>query len=265
MPVQFEDVVKLMARLRAPDGCPWDRQQTPESLRTYLVEETYEVLDAIERGDSDVLRDELGDLLLQVVFLSQIAREAGRFTIEDVIGRLHEKLVRRHPHVFGDKQAETPEQVLKNWEALKAEERGEKQSGSAGELLADVPRTLPAVLESYQLTRRAAQVGFDWRRLEDLFAKLDEELKELREALGAGVEKERLEDELGDLLFVVVNVARHLRIDPEVALRRTNRKFVSRFHQIEEELKRQGKRWEETSLEEMDALWEASKQREARR
>ncbi len=265
MPAQFEDLVKLMARLRAPDGCPWDRQQTPESLRTYLLEETYEVLDAIERGEGEVLRDELGDLLLQVLFLSQIAREEGHFTIEDVLGRLHEKLVRRHPHVFGDKQAETPEQVLKNWEALKAEERGEKRAGNAGQLLADVPRTLPALLEAYQLTRRAAQVGFDWRRLEDLLAKLDEELKELREALGAGVEKERLEDEVGDLLFVVVNLARHLRIDPELALRGTNRKFVSRFRQIEEELKRQGKRWQETSLEEMDALWEASKQREPHR
>ncbi|MBI4462176.1 MAG: nucleoside triphosphate pyrophosphohydrolase [Acidobacteria bacterium] len=270
---RFEDLVKLMARLRAPDGCPWDRQQTPRSLRTYLLEETYEVLDAIERDDPAALRDELGDLLLQIVFLAQIAREDKRFTIDDVVGELHEKLVRRHPHVFGTQQAETPEQVVKNWEALKAEEREQKNRDAGAEhrfategkgLLSDVPRTLPALLEAYQLTRRAAQVGFDWSKLDDLLAKLTEEVGELRQALAAQAEPKRLEDEVGDLLFVAVNIARYLKIDPEVALRRTNRKFIARFRQIEEALEQRGKSWEQTSLEEMDALWEASKQREPR-
>ncbi|MFQ5816774.1 MAG: nucleoside triphosphate pyrophosphohydrolase [Terriglobia bacterium] len=322
---RFEDLVALMARLRAPDGCPWDRQQTARSLRTYLLEETYEVLDAIERNDAQALQAELGDLLLQVLFLSQIAREEQRFTIDDVLSGLHEKLVRRHPHVFGPVRADTAEQVVKNWEALKAEERDreEKNAGAehhfqteagpagaptevgvnsalfqtkTGGLLAGVPRTLPALLEAYQLTRRAAQVGFDWPTLEGLLGKLSEELGELRaelaphppEASGdtgqaAGSERARLapptplaagqspanggaaglEGEVGDLLFVVVNLARHLKIDPEIALRQTNQKFVARFRQIEQELQRRGKAWEETSLEEMDALWEASKQREA--
>ncbi|MFQ5927333.1 MAG: nucleoside triphosphate pyrophosphohydrolase [Terriglobia bacterium] len=207
---RFEELVELMARLRAPDGCPWDREQTPRSLRTYLLEETYEVLDAIERDDAEALRAELGDLLLQVLFLSQIASEEQRFTIDDVLSGLHEKLVRRHPHVFGSARADTAEQVVKNWEALKAEER-EKNAGAptevgvnsalfpteagpeveeakGGSLLAGVPRSLPALLEAYQLTRRAAQVGFDWEKLEDLLGKLTEELGELRAELAAGNE-----------------------------------------------------------------------------
>lgn len=265
---RFEDLVALMGRLRAPDGCPWDRQQTPRSLRTYLLEETYEVLDAIERDDAQALRGELGDLLLQVLFLAQIAREEQRFAIDDVLGELHEKLVRRHPHVFGTKQAETPEQVVQNWEALKAEERGYPPGNNAGELLADVASRsagLPALLEAYQLTRRAAQVGFDWPKLDDLLAKLSEEVGELRQELAAQGDPARLEEEVGDLLFVAVNIARYLKIDPEIALRQTNQKFVARFRQIEEELKRRGRGWQETTLEEMDALWEQSKQREPQR
>lgn len=261
---RFEDLVRLMARLRGPNGCPWDRQQTPRTLRTYLLEETYEVLDAIERDDPEALRDELGDLLLQVVFLAQIASEERRFTMDDVITALHEKLIRRHPHVFGPVRAETPEQVLRNWEALKAEERGQPPGASrrfgTGGLLDDVPRTLPALLEAYQLTRRAAQVGFDWEKFDDLLAKLSEEVRELRETLAATAPAERLEEEVGDLLFVAVNIARYLKLDPELALRGANQKFAARFRQLEEELKRRGKSWEETSLEEMDALWEESKQ-----
>ena len=260
---RFEALVALMARLRGPDGCPWDREQDARSLRTYLLEEAYEVLDAIEADDPQALQDELGDLLLQVIFHAQIAREQGRFSIDDVLTRLHEKLVRRHPHVFGAVKVENAEQVVTNWEGLKAAERQAHIEAPHGDnsVLAGVSRSLPAALEAYQLTRRAAQVGFDWERLEDVLAKLDEEVAELRSAVAAE-NRDRLEDEVGDLLFVAVNVARTLGIDPEVALRRTNRKFVERFRAIEQELAKQGKRVEDASLEEMDALWERSKRQE---
>ena len=262
----FEEVVQLMARLRAPDGCPWDREQTHRSLRTYLLEETYEVLDAIERDDAEALKDELGDLLLQVIFHAQMAQEQGRFGIDEVLTGLHEKLVRRHPHVFGEKRQAgvpapltdsptTPEQVVHNWEALKAAERNNRSSALEG-----VSEHVPALLEAYQLTRKAAQVGFDWEKPEDVLAKLDEEIGEVRKELAAG-ETGRVEEELGDLLFVVVNLARKLKVDPEVALRRANRKFVERFRRIESELARQGKRPENSTLEEMDALWERAKQK----
>lgn len=264
---RFEDLVALMARLRAPNGCPWDRAQTHESLRTYLLEETYEVLDAIERKDAAALKDELGDLLLQVLFHAQLAAEQGRFSIEDVLTELHDKLVRRHPHVFGTAKADSPEQVVVNWEALKAAERNAHAQGPAlrakaegSSALAGVPATLPAQLEAYQLTRKAAQVGFDWERFEDVLAKLNEEVGELREGVAAG-DKDHLEDEVGDLLFVAVNVARFLGLDPDLALRRTNRKFVARFREIEQELARQGKRLQDATLAEMDALWERSKQK----
>jgi len=252
---RFADLVKLMARLRAAGGCPWDRQQTARSLRTYLLEETYEVLDAVERADAAALQAELGDLLLQVLFLAQIASEENRFTIDDVLRELHEKLVRRHPHVFGSLRADSPAQVVKRWEALKSAERAHQN----GALLEGLPRTLPALLEAYQLTRRAAQVGFDWPKLADLLDKLKEEVSELQQALTSKEARARLEDEVGDLLFVGVNIARYLEIDPEVALRGTNRKFRERFQQIEAELARQGRSWQEMSLEEMDALWEKSK------
>ncbi len=253
----FEDLVALMARLRAPDGCPWDREQDARSLRTYLLEETYEVLDAIERDDPRALQDELGDLLLQIIFHAQIAREQGRFAIDDVLNSLHEKLVRRHPHVFGTARANTPEQVKVNWEALKSAERESQGNRSH---LSGVGRNLPSLVEAYQLTRKAAQVGFDWERLEDVLAKLSEEVSELRQALSTK-DQQRIEDEVGDLLFVATNVARFLGFDPEVALRRTNRKFVDRFQEIEWELARQGKRLEDASLAELDALWERSKQK----
>jgi len=253
----FEELVALMARLRAPGGCPWDREQTHKSLRTYLLEETYEVLDAIERDDVRALRDELGDLLLQVLFHAQMASEQERFDIEDVLTGLHEKLVRRHPHVFGSKQVENAREVVHNWEALKAAERAD---GSRS-VLDGAGRSLPALLEGFQMTRRAAQVGFDWKRLDDLLAKLKEEEAELREAVASG-KAARIEDEVGDLLFVAVNVARYLGLDPEVALRRTNRKFAQRFREIELELARQGRTMKDADLREMDQLWEHSKQRE---
>ncbi len=259
---RFEELVELMARLRAPDGCAWDREQTPQSLRTYLLEEAYEVIDAIERADGQALRDELGDLLLQVLFHAQMAAEQGRFTIDDVLTELHDKLVRRHPHVFGSGRLGSAREVRAQWDELKAAER-DAHAGAPGEeksLLSGVSRQLPAQLEAFQLTRKASQVGFDWERLDDVLAKLTEEADELRQSATQG-ERERLEDEVGDLLFVAVNVARFLGVDPELALRRTNRKFVRRFQEIERELARQGKRPQEATLEEMDVLWTRAKQK----
>ncbi len=256
----FAELVELMARLRGPAGCPWDREQDHRSLRTYMLEETYEVLDAIEADDPRALRDELGDLLLQVVFHAQMAREAGRFTIEEVISSLCDKLIRRHPHVFADARVKDAEQVVANWEALKAAERAshEQRAPAGSSILLGVPHTLPGTLQAYQLTRRAAKVGFDWAQLDDVLKKLQEEVAELRQA-AAGGERAPVEGEVGDLLFVVVNVARKLGVDPEVALQAANRKFIERFTGIELELARQGRRLEEASLEEMDALWERSK------
>jgi MazG family protein len=261
---RFEALVELQTRLRAPAGCPWDRRQTHETLKTYLLEEAYEVLEAIDKADPKELSEELGDLLLQVVFHAELAREAGGFDISSVIQSIHDKLVRRHPHVFGDVKADTPEQVVKNWEQIKAEEkRGNFQAAkdqSAPSALDGIPRTLPALLESLQLTRRAARVGFDWQEVGGIFDKLDEEVTELRKALNEGAAS-RLEEELGDLLFVVVNLARHLKIDPEVALTRANWKFKSRFQDMETAARSEGQRLGDLSQEELEALWEAAKAR----
>jgi MazG family protein len=263
----FEALVKLQASLLAPNGCPWDREQTHESLRTYLVEETYEVLEALEARDFKRLPGELGDLLLQIVFHAQLARQAGRFDIRDVIERIHTKMVRRHPHVFGEVKAATSKAVLKNWEEIKTEERaarGEGVSAARGKnsILEGVPHTLPALLEAYQLTRRAAHIGFDWDDVEGILEKLKEETAELREHLGprrkAGTQR-RVEEEMGDLLFVAVNLARFLRVDPEIALKKANRKFISRFCAMEQEAERRGGRLADVPRDEMEALWERSK------
>jgi tetrapyrrole methylase family protein / MazG family protein len=259
----FEDLVALEARLRAPGGCPWDREQTHHTLKTYLIEEAYEVLDALEHGDSNELTEELGDLLLQILFHSDIAREAGRFDIADVISGIHEKLVRRHPHVFGTVKADTPEQVLKNWRQLKAEEK--KAVAPATPILPSalegVPRSLPALIEAYQLTRRAAQVGFDWGNVEGIFLKLGEETSELRQAL-TEADPSRREQEIGDLLFVVVNLARFLGFDPEVALKHSNLKFKRRFQEMEVEASSAGQRLAELSKQELEIFWESAKKRE---
>jgi len=260
--------VALQARLRAPNGCPWDREQTHDSLRTYLLEETYEVLEALDAADDARLADELGDLLLQIVFHAEIAREQGRFDVRDVIRRIHEKLVRRHPHVFGSARARTAAQVLKNWEQLKQEERqaalvrsrGAKAQAPAS-LLDGISKTLPALLEAYQLTRRAARVGFDWDHVEGLFDKLGEETAELRGALRRGEGTER-EEEIGDLLFVAVNLARFLDIDPEIALKRANRKFGARFRQMEQTAAQAGRRLADLPKDDLEALWEAAKSNE---
>ena len=281
----FEKLVALQARLRGPGGCPWDREQTHESLRKFLIEETYEVLDAMEAADPRKFSSELGDLLLQITFHSILAEEEGRFTISDVIESVHSKMVRRHPHVFGNTKAKSSADVLKNWEQIKAEERAEanaadgKPSGvadeSADSVLAGIPRGLPAVLEAYQLTRRASRVGFDWDDLSGVLDKLDEEKVELQAAVSSGANRfakkqseprgsaaADIESEVGDLLFVAVNVARFLGVDPEIALKAANTKFKKRFHFMEAEAAAEGRRFAEIPRARMEELWNLAKTNE---
>ncbi|MHB8525411.1 MAG: nucleoside triphosphate pyrophosphohydrolase [Candidatus Acidiferrales bacterium] len=265
----FEGLVKLQKRLRAANGCPWDREQTHESLRPFLIEETYEVLDAMEKGDAGKFAGELGDLLLQIVFHAELAKEAGRFDIGDVIRAVHTKMVRRHPHVFGKTKARTSTQVLKNWEQIKAEERGTESGTTDGKsrqdsVLAGVPRGLPALLEAYQLTRRASNIGFDWESVDGVLEKLNEEIAELREELrGTGAKKEKvqtkIEQEMGDLLFAAVNVARFVGADAELALKRANQKFVARFQWMERAAEEQGRRLADVPRDEMEGLWNQAK------
>ncbi len=274
--VLFQRLVALQTRLRAPGGCPWDREQTHESLRTFLLEETYEVLEAMEGEDAKKFASELGDLLLQIIFHALLAEEAGRFGITDVIDMVHRKMIRRHPHVFGNVIANSSAAVLQHWEKLKAEEREHeseavKSNGAAASILAGIPKSLPAALEAHQLTRRAATVGFDWADFAGLLEKLQEEAGELSRALdesrssvaqhnrAAAPERSRVEEEVGDLLFVAVNVARFVGVDPEIALKRANRKFIARFQWMEEQAARQGLRLAEVPREAMEALWDASK------
>jgi len=252
---KFARLVEIMAQLRAPGGCPWDREQTFDTIKPYLLEETYEVLDAVDARDWSGLKEELGDLMLEVVFFAEMAAEAGHFRIEDSLDAVNEKLVRRHPHVFGTGTASTPEEVKVRWDEIKAEEK----AGAPKGLLEGVSSATPALVEAQQLTSRAAGVGFDWPNAEQVLEKLDEELGELAEARAAGAPRERLEDEVGDLLFTIVNLARFLKVDPEQALRRTNRKFRERFGYVERKLKEQGRKPAGSTLEEMDALWEESK------
>lgn len=264
----FQKLVSLQARLRAPNGCPWDREQTHTTLRTYLLEEAYEVLDALESGDDAKFAEEMGDLLLQIVFHSQIAAEEGRFTASDVIREIHEKMVRRHPHVFGEKRARDAAEVLKNWEQIKAEERrakGQKKSaGGAGKameaasLLDGVSRGLPATLEGLQLTRRAARIGFDWEDVQGVIEKVQEETGEIGRALQTK-DRTGAEEELGDLLFAVVNLARFLHVDPEIALKRANAKFSARFRAMERLAWETGKALADVSREEMERLWDTVK------
>src|SRR5438445_2091707 len=262
----FEAFVALIARLRAPGGCPWDREQTHASLKPMTIEEAYEVLEAIDEGGDAKLPGELGDLLLQVVFHSQIAADEGRFTIAEVIARVSEKMVRRHPHVFADETARTSGEVLRNWEAIKEAEQA--QAGRAdGSMLDSVSAGLPAAMEAYQMTTKASRVGFDWPDAPSVLAKLDEETAELRQAVAAGsaggAADARVAEELGDLLFAAVNVARLLGHDPESALKAANRKFRRRFRHIEERLRAGGRKPADATLAEMDALWEEAKARES--
>jgi len=287
---RFERAVQIMHRLRAPGGCPWDREQTFESITRYTVEETYEVLDAISRRDWDELPGELGDLLLQVLFYAEMASEGGRFSINEVLETLCDKLIRRHPHVFGEVEAGTSHEVLRNWEAIKRQERAGKAASleSAEDerplLLDSVSSAMPALLEASKISSKAARVGFDWPSIDGLFDKLAEEGSELRHEVeripppgprpegrdGAPKERapvdealyHRLQDEIGDLLFTVVNLARYLEVDPELALRRTNRKFRRRFAHVEQSLRERGTGLAEASLEQMEEHWQQSKQKE---
>jgi tetrapyrrole methylase family protein/MazG family protein len=263
----FERLVRLQARLRAPNGCPWDVEQTHLTLRTYLIEEAYEVLEALESGDDAKFAEELGDLLLQVVFHAQIATEERRFTAADVVWGIHQKMVRRHPHVFGEKRAKNTKEVLKNWEQIKAEERraknteqgiGAETAEKAASLLDGIPHTLPAVMQGFQLTRRASRIGFDWESVDGVVEKLHEELGELRKAQAVQA-RDEIENEVGDVLFAAVNLARFLKVDPEIALKRTNAKFTSRFRQMERLAHESGHALADVPREEMESLWEQAK------
>lgn len=258
----FEELVAVQARLRAPGGCPWDREQTHLTLRTYLIEEAYEVLDAIEQASDPELAEELGDLLLQVLFHADLAREVGAFDISDVITGIRDKMIRRHPHVFGNVKAKTSADVLKNWSKLKAEEKSSGRTVStqsnSPSALEGVPRSLPALLEAYQLTRRAAHVGFDWKEVEGIFEKLQEEILELRQALRTSGSEE-IEEELGDILFSAVNLARFLKVDSEVALKRANLKFKQRFLRMEKDASQMGEALPELTSERLEELWNAAK------
>ncbi|MGH7260852.1 MAG: nucleoside triphosphate pyrophosphohydrolase [Nitrospiraceae bacterium] len=275
MSARFDELVQLMAKLRAPDGCPWDRKQTHESLKPYLLEETYEVLETIDKQDDPKLREELGDLLLQVIFHAQIAAERKTFSVEDVMQLLADKLVRRHPHIFGQKGdgALTPDQVYSNWEQIKKSER--QQTGRSESVLDGVPKTLPALLRAFQIQARASRVGFDWPQngegVHQVMDKVKEEIVELTDAYGArnnqagdaerNAAQRHLEDEMGDVLFSLVNLARFLKVNPEDALRRATDRFADRFHFIEAEASRAGRTLESMTLAEMDALWEEAKAR----
>jgi MazG family protein len=297
---RFERAVGIMERLRAPGGCPWDREQSFDSIKPYTLEETYEVLEAIDNRDWDELTGELGDLMLQVLFYAEMAKEQGTFSIDDVLDRLSAKLVNRHPHVFGDVKADTAADVKRNWEALKVEERkkrvqegknttdlsvdGEKYAETKTSVLSGVSSAMPSLLEASKLSTRAAEVGFDWPNVQGLFDKLQEETEELREHLkefpepgprpqGRGVAgsgrqpvperlQEKLEEEVGDLFFVLVNIARYLSVDPESALRKTNRKFKRRFQWMEERLHETGRTPERATMEELESLWQQAKRQE---
>ncbi len=255
---KFQRLVEIMARLRSPEGCPWDREQNFETIKPYLLEETYEVMDAIDARDWRALAEELGDLLLEAVFFAQMAAEQNLFRVEDSLDAINEKLVRRHPHVFGTGSADTPDEVKRRWEEIKAEEKKEKGEEGKG-LLESIPRALPALVEAAQISSRAAAAGFDWENADQVLEKLGEELGELAEARREGL-PERVQDEIGDLLFVLVNVARFLKVDPEQALRKTNRKFRERFRHVEGRLAERGKTPADATLEEMEALWQEAKQ-----
>jgi len=288
---RFERAVAIMERLRAPGGCPWDREQTFDSIKPYTLEETYEVLEAIDNRDWSELAGELGDLLLQVLFYAEMAKEQSFFSIDDVLDRLSSKLINRHPHVFGDVKADTSDQVVRNWEALKQEERKKKEedAGAAAKvekqsILAGISTAMPSLLEAHKLSSRAAQTGFDWPDVEGLFHKLREETDELREHLkefpdpgprpqGRGIASSGrtvipeqlqalLEEEVGDLFFVMVNIARYLSVDPESALRKTNRKFRRRFQWMEARLHEAGRTAENAPMEELESLWQQAKAHE---
>ncbi|MBI3354392.1 MAG: nucleoside triphosphate pyrophosphohydrolase [Nitrospirae bacterium] len=255
MSKRFNNLLKIMSRLRGKKGCPWDKEQTTESLKPFIIEEAYEVIEAIDEKSPEKLKEELGDLLLQVVFHAQLAKEKKEFDMEDILTTLEEKLIRRHPHVFGDVSYEDAKEVLVQWERIKKEEKANSKRES---MLDSVPKELPALLRAHRLQDKASRVGFDWKHIDDVFAKVEEEIKEFK---GAVKEKkaDEIEDELGDIFFALVNVARFLEINPEDALRKTISKFISQFRYIEEKAKEAGRELSDMTLEEMDKFWEEAK------
>lgn len=271
MPATFNDLVTLMKQLRSPAGCPWDREQTYATLAPMLLEEAYEAFEAVEEareGRPADLRDELGDLLFQIVFYAQVAAERSDFTIEDVTDTVHQKMVRRHPHVFGDASADTSTEALRNWEAIKAEEKraaNNSDTTKGTSILDGVSTKVPALMEAHQLSTKAARVGFDWERVEDIFAKVQEEIDELLDAIKVHADSKseanhtRVREEIGDLLFAVTNIARHLQVEPEAALKLTNRKFRQRFSYIEDRLQAHDQSFASATLEELESLWQEAK------
>jgi len=275
MPKTFEDLVVLMDRLRSPDGCPWDREQTYATLAPMLLEEAYEAFDALEearQGRPDDLREELGDLLFQITFFARVAKERGEFNIDDVIEQVHEKMVRRHPHVFGETKAGDSAEVLRNWEAIKAEEkraaRKDEAEAADASILDGVSTRAPALMEAYQISTKVARVGFDWTQIKDIFEKLQEEVDELRAAIETHesskdeADHAHVREEIGDLLFVITNIARRLSVEPEAALKLSNRKFRKRFAYIEKTLRDQSRQFEATTLDELESLWQEAKKTE---
>ena len=266
---KFEKLVGIMSTLRGPDGCPWDKEQDLDSLKPMLIEEVYEVIEAIDDRDYPGLSEELGDVLLHVVFNAQLGGEMDAFTIDDVIDGICDKLVRRHPHVFGDESADSSEQVVAKWEAIKAREKQDKGDGGRtgpASILDGIPRKLPALHEAHKISSRVARVGFDWPDIENVFDKLQEEIQELREAIAVPKDersREDIENEIGDIMFVVVNISRFLDLDTESSLKRANRKFRGRFKFIEKELAGRGKTLEESTLGEMEEIWQLAKQQSA--
>ncbi len=255
--MNFQEILNIMKKLRGEKGCPWDKEQTKESLKTFIIEEAYELIDAIDEGDSEKIKEELGDLLFQIVFQCQIASEGKEFDMSDVIKEIGKKMIARHPHVFGNANYKTKDEVLQHWEEQKKREGKLRVS-----ILDGVPETLPSLLRAHRLQDRAAKVGFDWIKVTDVLKKLDEEMKEFKNAL-EGKQREEIEDELGDIFFMLVNISRFVGINPEDALRRTISKFISRFHYIEMKAADQGRKLPDMTLDEMDQLWEEAKGRGA--
>ena len=270
MPKTFADLVELMDRLRDPGGCPWDREQTYATLAPMLLEEAYEAFDAMEEarlGRFDNLREELGDLLFQIAFFARVAKEKNEFTIDDVITQVHEKMVRRHPHVFGDTTAGDSAEVLRNWEAIKAEEKRAAAKGDHADasILDGVSTKAPALMEAHQISTKVARVGFDWKNVEEIFVKMQEEVDELRAAITTQAETNseadhaHVREEIGDLLFVITNIARRLNVEPEAALKLSNRKFRRRFRFIEDRLREQDRKFEEVTIEDLETFWQEAK------
>ena len=254
--MDLKKLADIMAALRSENGCPWDREQTRDSLKPFLVEETYEVLEALDEGNPEIIKEELGDLLFQIVFHCQIAKEKKEFDMSDVIEKISEKMIRRHPHVFGKTKFKSKEHFRKYWEDEKRREGKKRES-----ILEGVPKALPSLLRAHKLQKKAAGVGFDWKKTEDVLKKLNEELREFKSALKNKKQSE-IEDELGDIFFMLVNISRFVGVNPEDALRKTISKFISRFRYIEMKTAEQGKRLSDMALEEMDALWDEAKGKE---